>query len=390
MKRKLIENIQKAEKRQKLSAFSKAERQLVRVPAPAATGSMEGFGHHIRVLKNYKDAICVHGKEWVGQVKVGSTEVAGTAYLEFYINPFEFGGGRLAQFATLYEKYRFTKFKFRFNPSVPTSQKGAVILAYDRDISDPTPPANANGVRQFLAMEGAQTAPVWMPSEILCKLEAPEQGLFMNPVIGGDDRVSYQGQIYVACLEPTALAAGTALGDLVVEYECEMFVPQLEAPPSMLSVNSTGGGFDTSTDILRKFAAGGAATVATGLGNVKWQPIVDSLGKYHIPLSEGLYMIRAVLSQTAAGTINMGANPWSFTANEPAAAPAPQFIRKLVNQNSSSALTDVAVEDSIIAVPRGGGRLYGTASTVTGLSATSVGNLALNSLGGYIDPNTIF
>lgn len=335
----------------------------------------------------FKDSVVVHGKEWVGQVVVPASEVSGSRYLEFYISPQEFGGGRLEAFSRLYEKFLFRKFKFRYCPTQPNTQKGSVILAFDRDISDATPPANAQGVRQYLAFQGAQFAPVSAQQAMDIKLEAPETGFFTNAAIGGDDRLAFQGQIYVACLEPTALGVATVLGDVIVEYECELFVPQLEAPNALLQVQSTGGTLDTTNDLMKKFAPGGSASVATGLGNVAWQPVVDSLGKYAIKAAEGLYGMTATISQTGAGGITIA--PPTVTPLEPALAPAPLPIVKQLIFSPSVAVGDVSIMDYLIAVPKGGGLIYDTLSTLTGLTATSVASLVFNRLGSYADPAKI-
>ncbi len=354
--------------------------------APAAFAAEMGMSWSIRAGR-FKDSVIVAGKEWVGQIIVPASEVSGARYLEFYINPLEFGGGRLEAFARLYEKFLFRKFRFRYCPTQPTTQKGSVILAFDRDVSDATPPANQQGVRQYLAFQGAQFSNVWKEQAMDISLEAPETGFYTNPAPGGDDRLAFQGQVYVACLEPSGLAQGTVLADLIVEYDCELFVPQLEAPPAVLSVNSIGGGLDTSNDMLKKFSTVGSGTVQTGNGNIAWQPVADSLGKYAVNLAEGLYNVRSIISQSQAGAIVVD-DP-TVTPLEPASAPAPQPIVTTVNWNGSSASGDVAVRDNYVAVPKGGGRLYQTLSTLTGLTAASVANLIIQRISGYTDPAKI-
>ena len=181
---------------------------------------------------------------------------------EIYINPSELGGTRLQQYASLYEKYLFDFLEFEYLPATGSTQPGAIILAYDRDISDPTPPPNEQGVRQFSAMEGARDGNVWSKHVVRARLQAPDAGYYTNPVAGGDDRLAYQGQFYLATTVPSGLDAGTTLGRLRIHYRCHFFVPQLEAIEVAATGTSAFGFADTGV-----FVAGPNTDFLSALSN---------------------------------------------------------------------------------------------------------------------------
>ena len=99
-----------------------------------------------------RGSIRIHGSDWLGRLPIPGGAIAGQAIGEFYINPLEYPGTRLALFAQLYDKFRFKRLTFKYVPYQGTAVPGAVVMAYDRDISDATPPANDVGVRQYMAI----------------------------------------------------------------------------------------------------------------------------------------------------------------------------------------------------------------------------------------------
>lgn len=319
-----------------------------------------------------RGAIRIHGSDWLGRLPIPASPTAGQAIGEFYINPLEYPGTRLALFAQLYDKFRFKRLRFKFVPYQGTAVPGAVIMAYDRDISDPTPPANDSGVRQYMAMMDACAGPIWQPLTMDCSLSHPESGLFTNAVPGGDDRLAYQGQVYVALLEPPA--AGVVLaGDLFVEYDLELFDPQLETNVAIGSSAVQGANTVNvnAGDLLLSFinGTGNAARTTT------YVPKLDGLGKAYLDLAQGVYRITSQLSQSKAGAVNLGAvSAAQVVPNTPKAAPAPQPQIAGYQSINTSAVGSVASKSSLYAVPPGGAKFYSVASDLTGIDATLVGN----------------
>jgi len=211
-----------------VSEVNSGSRSEKSVNAPIAKGFETATTFRKGASKRFKDGIVVEGDDHLEYVAVPTGDGVGVVINEIYINPAELGGTRLQQYANLYEKYLFDHLEFEYLPAVGTTQAGALILAYDRDISDPTPPSNEQGVRMYTAMEGARDGNVWSKHTVRARLQAPDAGYYTNPVAGGDDRLAYQGQFYVASTVPTGLAAGSVLGRLRIHYRCHFFVPQLE------------------------------------------------------------------------------------------------------------------------------------------------------------------
>lgn len=338
-----------------------------------------------------RGSIRVRGQDWLGRILASASETPGYVYLEIYINPLEIAGTRLSLFAQLYDKFRFGLLKFHFVPAGSTQTRGTIILAYDRDISDATPPANDGGVRQFISMMDAVSSPIWAPVTAVCPLSHPEEGLWCNPVAGGDDRLAYQGQLYVACMEPSSLTPGQSLGDLFMEYDVEFFEPQLDTtiPFARVSVNGTTGYLGPSAnDILRLFATGGQTNI-TATGIRSFQPVVGPDLRAFIELAQGVYRVITQTAQTTDGSVNIA--PPTLVPNSPKPAPAPQPIVTLFNNSPTTAAGNGATADFFVAVPPGGGKLYQTLTTATGVDGTLPGLLSVEQVApNWFNPASAF
>lgn len=349
---------------QKQERVNSGFRALEKRAVPAAQGFVSRARFSVARSNRYKDGIVVEGWDHLEYVSTSSSPGVGVVLNEIYINPSEFGGTRLEKYAALYEKYLFEKLDFEYVPGVGSNVAGSIGLAYDRDISDPTPQANEQGVRQYTSFEGAVDGNVWTPLCCKNKLSQPDSGYYTNPVAGGDDRLSYQGQFYVYVVEPPP--ASQALGRIRLHFKCHLFTPQLEnsIANSNTYVNSVPPtAVQTAADFLARVASAGSAT----FGVPQWKPIVDSLGKYYIPLTQGVYRWSAF--ETPNGTQNTtGSNaPGSpslpvLVPNEPMPASAPQpwiYTRTAEDWggiNSASYFGWAA--EGYMGVPRGGAKMY--------------------------------
>lgn len=351
------------------TTMAKGSEKLVSAPAVISKVLQSDF----EISKGpMRGSIRVHGSDWLGRLPIPASPTAGQAIGEFYINPLEYPGTRLALFAQLYDKFRFKRLTFKYVPYQGTAVPGSLVMAYDRDISDATPPANDVGVRQYMAMMDAVAGPIWQPLTMTCPLSHPEEGLFTNAVPGGDERLAYQGQVYVALLEPPA--AGIVLaGDLFVDYDLELFEPQLET--NVIVGSSSVQGANTvnvnAGDLLLSFANG----VGNNAKTPTYVPKIDGLGKAYIDLAQGVYRITSQLSQSQAGVVNLGtASASQVVPNTPKPAPAPQPQVSQVQGFATSSSGAVAQKSGVYAVPPGGGRFYSTATNLGGIDATLPGN----------------
>jgi hypothetical protein len=305
----------------------------------------------VKASQRFKDAIIVHGREFISGVASGGSIVGGQALVNLPVSPADWQGTRLELFSRMYEKYLFKRLKFIFIPAVTSTTAGSLILAYDRDPSDATPPAGPAGIRQFLSWANTLAGDVKLKLEINCPLLAPDTGYYVNDIPGGDERLSDQGQIYVACLVPPPI--NTTLGSLIVEYECEFFIPNMENQSPLdisIAAPATAG---SSTDVLKKVATGTAALASDPL----LKPVVDSLGKYFVKLAEGLYRAN-VAGIHLGGTAQQFQTP-TLTFLDPRPAPAPQpTVQVVTNTPGNGAAGSPYQADYMFNVPSGGANLY--------------------------------
>lgn len=400
-------------KHQKKQGPKKASTQVNRPrlkqqQAPNATGfDFQTFFRESKVKRKVggqlKDAVVIEGMEYLAPVAVpdsfsGIAEVPGQVYNEIYLAPGEFGGTRLSLYARLYEKFLFEEMDFMYLPAVGSGTPGQLVIAHDRDISDPTPPATQQGVRQFMAMEDQKSGNVWNPHVAKCPLRSIEEGFFCNPVVGGDDRLAYQGQVYVACVVPTGLNPGATIGTLLIRYKCVFMVPQLENELLVATVDEEGDptelevplGTISEYDFLSYLAP-------LWQGNLTWQPKLQGDGTFASTLQEGLYRWEANMggeANPAGGGILAAIEPPLLEALEPMPAPAPQPEAKVFNQTSVSMPSggdpiSTATWSGYLNVPRGGARLRQRMNASTfGSTSTNIDNpnffTNLIRLGGYV------
>lgn len=369
------------------------------VKAPAAMGFETATTFTpVAASRRFKDGVVVEGSDHLEFVIIpsgGGGVVAGQVLNEIYINPSEFGGTRLEKFAALYEKYLFEVLEFEYLPAVGSDKPGAIVLAYDRDISDPTPPPTEQGVREFTSFEGSRDGNIWIPHRVRCKLQAPDAGYYTNPVVGGDDRLAYQGQFYVAVTVPTA-SSGT-IGRLRLNYRCHFFVPQLSNANMVAEGYSTfGGPFGPTVAPADFMYALKQFTGPVWKGIQQWLPKLDSNGKYYIELAQGLYkMASSIYETTTSGSTATATNTNSVLTptvvpNEPAPAAAPQpFVEAsnvMMETMNTGDLVNGLLGEFYLGVPRGGAKVYQTYDYPTGASGGSTNllfDMVLERLGGY-------
>jgi hypothetical protein len=227
---------------------------------------------------------------------------------------------------------------------------GSILLAYDRDPSDATPPASGVGVRTFMSWASTKAGDVKQPFSIDCPLQAPEEGLFVNDVPGGDERLSDQGQVYVATVLP--MAASTALGSLIVEYDMDLFIPNMETD-SPLEYNVVLSNQNT-TDLLR--AVANTVNTPSQASDPQYLPTLrPGQGLYAIRFPEGVYRVTASGTSGASGQT---AGAPTLTAVTPKAAPAPQPAVQVLRNAATAADVSNWFADYLLNVPSGGADMF--------------------------------
>jgi hypothetical protein len=328
-----------------------------------------------------EDGGVAEGVEFLGFVEVPAEEVPGALYAYFAIAPGEFGGTRLALKSEEYQKFCFEELDFMYVPGVGSDTPGAVILAFDRDISNPQPPVSEQGVRQLLAFQDAKSGSVWKDKVAKCPKRAQKDMLFCQPAIGGDDRLAYQGQFYAACQLPTGEAEGTALGSIVVKYKCRFAIAALNDDNEVADVEVATAIPNGASDTFDLVQAGTELVT----GDQEYTPKNFGDGTWGLLLREGLYRFTEWLTSsvyTGAGTASF--DPITVELLEPSSA-GPSFELEALNAQTSDASGGNPVRDYYVSVPRGGARLRSTMA-FTGTLAASAASLIYNvvRMGGFV------
>jgi hypothetical protein len=234
------------QKRQSNGPRSRALVSSLRVAAPAAQTKVRGsyFTISDASSRKYSEAIRIRGQDFLASIP-GNSLLTGANVYNLLINPQtgELASTRLAKFSELYDKFLFLNLRFHYEPVCPTSTVGGIVLAYDRDPSDATPPASDHGLHSYYAMMGARSGPVWSSISIDCPLSDTQDFYYGNQV-GGDERLYAQGQVYIAAT--STLPAGD-IGSLWVEYECMLFDPQLEDNDTVITASTPVGNATNTT-----------------------------------------------------------------------------------------------------------------------------------------------
>lgn len=351
---------QKPTKRQNRAPGQAPRTQLAQLNAPIARGSKrQSYFEVVHDKSLPRGAIRVRGCDYIGPVSSPNPCVAGSCLANYFVNPLEFGNTRLSRFAQIYEKYLFNRLLFHYQPGVPTTAGGSLILAFDRDIDDATPTSNLDGIREYLSYQDSKTANVWEELSINCSLEARETPLYCvnnngSTATTADDRLTYQGQIYLAAM--LAPAASVQLGDVWLEYDVTFFVPAIEVQPTTAVSGQTGTTQPTAADALKGFISGvpGQSTTANTLQSMLPKN-VPGIVNSAIQLAEGTYrMVNSGLCSGAPGVLTLA--PPTVVANAPEPAPAPQAsVRQLLNLPGVATNNSPYLSDYIIGIPRGGG-----------------------------------
>lgn len=341
----------------------------------------------------WKESLVFRGSEYLMSIPTVASPVVGTMLLNLDINPASMLGTRLAKFATLFEKYCFTKLRFKFVPSLPTTQSGTILLAYDRDVMDPTPPATDGGYREYRAMAGARDESVFQDFHIDCPLLAPETGYFTNEVPQTDARLIYQGQLYVVAGQNfPSTSSYTSVGSLEIEYELHVFIPSNDsdpastlqkgnAPAATVNANYVGA---ANVDKLLNLITDAAAIVAYNtIPGAKEG--YDQFGKRFVQFPPGVYeTVTGLWTNGAAGQAVAAPTVGGVVppdAPQPATAPTKtvlQSISSFVNGGSVSSSAETAKWSAPSGV-----RFYVDGS---GTPATLTGNPQLFFMGQKVSP----
>jgi len=205
----------------------------------------------------------VRHRELVNGSLAGSTSFSNA--VTFRINP-----GLASSFpwvsaiAGQYEQWH-GKCSFTYVPVAPTSAQGDIIMFCDYNVYDAAPTTE----QQAIDHVGCVTAPIWTMSKMVASTRdmfptGPRKYIRGGNVLG--DKRLYDGGVFY--LFTNNCASSSTIGKLLVEYEFEFSVPQLDPPvgnPSVVSnyqIPSVSQTFTSGTPSL----LGGWTAVNDGLG----------------------------------------------------------------------------------------------------------------------------
>jgi len=355
--------------------------------APVATGHRMGAGMY---TTSSKDKTTAFGREYLGPIITGTDPVPGQNLLNIDVNPTYFEGTRLQLLARTFEKYLFRKLRFIYVSGCSSNTSGTIGIAYDKDVSDPTPPATDAGVREYLSYEDAVMDRVWTDVEL--NIRKPDFGfdyLFTSESSAGDPRLAYQGQIYV--FQVVNPPASIAIGSLFIDYECEFITPQLENQTTgylftpqtgqvygLPVVNSATNTNSSTSTQLGNFVS----SVQAGVGSVipygrTLQTIVDStianystMNAQAVKVPEGYYQVdqAGLLSSYPAGATHLTFKQPITVANS--INPTNPSYTEIIDSHSQTSSDGQIDRSDLVFMPPGGG-ILGSLGMLQALGVTS-------------------
>jgi len=246
-------------------------------------------------------AITIRGCDYIQSLTYGtSTPLQGTVLANILLSPTGtvFSGTRLTQFSNLYEKYVFRRFVLHFQPSQSTSASGSILIAFDRDVTDPTPPVSAYGIKQYMSMPGSAVTSMWAPCTSPVDLSDPQDFYYTSQELNvGDIRLSMQGQIYMVVMDPPAgtVTSTTTIGSLWIEYEIDLFDPQLETAERDAVATGISGASGTTSSVQYQ----GYNPMQPLLGNIPMQ-VINGINGYLLPGGQAYAILERVRGLTGS------------------------------------------------------------------------------------------
>jgi hypothetical protein len=313
----------------------------------------------------------VSGQDYIGLVSFPTTANPGATLFNAAISPTTqaLANTRLSLFGKMFEKFFFSKLRFHCTAQAPTSAQGSYILAYDHDSADATPPTSDDGVRALMSYQDSVTQPVWTSSQLSCTVASDPQKFYYTNYVDEEERVAFQGQIYVASLTNPSVQTYFSLW---LEYEVHFYEPQLDLSSGSESLTTAGSNAISATALQgwNAFIGGtGDATVATS-------PVIslikDSNANVALQfLKQGYYIVDQYFKTSAGGTGTAIVAP-TFVPNNPSDYMPGLAVTGLDTLSAIASVGASAYAKHLIKVPEHGGNLYGS---ITGADTFSTQKL---------------
>lgn len=212
----------------------------------------------------------------------------------------------LSQLATLYDRYRFRKLVFIYEPCIPTTKAGLVAMAALRDAAD----ANVTSLGEATNLPGAVQVNIWRPAQFVFACDNIVRYVRTGALAANLDIKTYDAGVFQFMLanQPAESFTGVeTYGTLSAEYEVELIAPHfsraLLAKATSLRYSSTGASRASPFGTLN------AGTFEGSLqANIGTTTFALPAGSYLVTIkAQGTTMTNTGPTLTASGAATVGA-----------------------------------------------------------------------------------
>lgn len=155
----------------------------------------------------------------------GSGSNPGDILTTLLINPSLFSETRLAQFAKLYQRYRFRKLEFWYKPTANATQSGQLIGFADYDPDNLITVNSSANLSIAAAHLGQSTNKIWETAAYPFGIVDDYTSLFVDSE-SNELRLAIQGVYYLLAASDIASTV-TSLGNIYIDYIIEFYIPLL-------------------------------------------------------------------------------------------------------------------------------------------------------------------
>jgi len=242
------------------------------------------------VMPTFKEGNILCGTEFLTSVNITNAVNAGDILYQFFINPSRFGTTRLAQFAPLFQRYRFLKFELIYEPIANATQSGQFIGYTSYDVDNPLTTDGTENIAIAAANYTQRINQVWQPQIYPFGVLDNYTTLFTS-LTAGEERLISQGVFNLIAASSFPAMFGAA-GNIYIRYECEFNIPQLNPiDTSLEAVFAAVGSMFNYTPAVPL----GASYTVTSVGGINTNIINDydstasTITLTQVPL--GYYMV---------------------------------------------------------------------------------------------------
>jgi len=214
-----------SKKKEKKSAPKKNAHSLQeqKVSVPAAYGSIMRVGQPVI---NGGNSIVIRHTEYLDDINSLASFSIDPAVQVYALNPgLTTSFPWLGNMAAGYEQYRFKKLIFRYRARIGTGTGGSVYYSTQLDSNDP----DFGSKEEMYAYSGTQSTTPWLDMAHNCLLSRGDylKKYFIRTgeLAADDDSQLYDSGKFT--FVPIASSAGLYLGELLVDYEVELFNPKM-------------------------------------------------------------------------------------------------------------------------------------------------------------------